>query len=118
MGYRGTDSARLFVGLAAAALFAASWPSGARGAEPEVIKGTVASIRPSAIYLTDVGGNGDGSPTRDAMAAIDNNTEYFDAARRVTHEEIVPGLKVIVRFREAGEGRTAAQVRIIGGKAP
>lgn len=116
MRFLGADRGRVFLRLAAAAILAASWTGGAAGAEPEVIKGTVATVRPSALYLTDVGASDDEAPPRDAMVALDDDTEYYDAARRVTRDDLAPGLKVIVRFK--GDGRTAAQVRIIGGKAP
>ncbi len=105
---------RAFFALAVAALLALASSAGAE--ETEVIKGTVANIRPSALYLTDVGPPDAESASRDAMVALDDATEYYDATRRVSRDEIVPGLRVIVRVRAGSEGRTAAQVRIIGGK--
>ena len=110
---------RIVFALAAAVLLLAGRGAGAApGEEPEVIKGTVANIRPTALYLTDVGSPDDDRLPVDAMIRIDEDTEYYDGTRRVTRDDVVTGLRVIVRCRNGASGRTALQVRIIGGKAP
>lgn len=104
--------------VAAGILLLAMSPGPARSEDPEVIKGTVVSVRPEAIYLTTINAPDDNEPPRDVMVVIDDNTEYLDFTRRITRDEIVPGLKVLVRCRPNGGSRAALQVRIVGGKAP
>lgn len=104
--------------VVAAAILVPGWGGADDEGEPEIIKGTVAIVRPSALYLTDIGSPDEAELRKDIMVAVDDDTEYYDAARRITRDDIVPGLKVIARCRNGSDGRKALQVRIVGGKTP
>ncbi len=89
-----------------------------RAEEPEVIKGTVISMSPDAIVLSDIGFTDPTMPRKNVRVAVDNATAYYYGATKVTKEAVSPDCRVLVKCTKTGSGRKAHLVRIIGGKAP
>lgn len=104
--------------LAAALAWGAAGPVSVRGAESEVIRGTVDRFRPGILSLVDVRFQDGGNAGRSVMVIVNKDTEYFDGPLKTTKESITRGLKVLVKCEPAGTGRIATLVRIIGGKTP
>ncbi len=105
------------IALAVFALFLVS-AGPARAEEPEVLKGTVKSLGKGVIYLTDVSFSDPTLPRKDLRIALDNATDYYYGATKVTKESLTPDCRVLLKCTQNSQGRKAVMVRIIGGKAP
>jgi len=84
--------------------------------EPECIKGTVAKVEESALYLQGTTFPDETLGKRDAMVLLDKDTKYFDGTKKVNRAALQPGNIVLVHCSMAGKERKAALVRVIGGK--
>ena len=85
-------------------------------AEPECLKGTVAKVTDTTIFLKAAVIPGETTGKRDSMVLVDKDTAYFDGARKVNRAALQPGNLVLVFCKPAGKERMAKLVRIIGGK--
>lgn len=94
-------------------------PLPARGAETDVIRGTVDRFQPGMLILslTDVKSPDPGDSGKSVMVIVNKDTQYFDGLNRTTKESIAKGHLVLVKCKPAGTGRQAILVRIIGGKS-
>ncbi len=112
-------SLSLAVGLALAVLALFLFSAGpARAEEPEVLKGTVKSLGKGVLYLTDVSFSDPTLPRKDIRIALDNATDYYYGATKVSKESLTPDCRVLLKCTLRGQERRAVMVRIIGGKAP
>jgi len=106
--------------LATVALFSLSVPRAysqqENAAETECIKGTVAKVTDTALYLKETSFPDETLGKRDAMVLLDKATTYYDGPKKVNKAALQPGHLVLVRCRMAGKERAAVLVRIIGGK--
>lgn len=104
-----------------AALLACLLVSGAtvpaNAQEPEVLKGTVKSLGPGALLLTDASFSDDTLPRQDIKVLWDKETAFYYGATRVPKEEVAPGCRVLVKCTRSGSERKALLVRVIMGKA-
>jgi outer membrane usher protein FimD/PapC len=85
-------------------------------ADPECLKGTVAKVADTALFLKGTSFPDETLGKRDAMVLLDKDTTYYDGAKKVNKAALQPGHLVLVRCRMAGKDRAAILVRIIGGK--
>jgi len=85
-------------------------------AEPECLKGTVAKVEDSALYLQGTSFPDETLGKRDAMVLLDKDTKYFDGTKKVNRAALQQGNIVLVNCTMVGKDRKAVQVRIIGGK--
>jgi hypothetical protein len=85
-------------------------------AEPECLKGTVAKVADTALYLKNTNMPDDATGKRDLMVLLDKDTKYFDGTKKIAREGLQPDHIVLVYCKMAGKERRAATVRIIGGK--
>ena len=83
---------------------------------PECIKGTVAKVEESALYLKGATFPDETLGKRDTMVLIDKDTKYFDGTKKINRAALQPGNIVLVHCTMAGKERKAALVRVIGGK--
>lgn len=106
--------------LATAALFSLSvartQAQQENAAETECIKGTVAKVADTALYLKETSFPDETLGKRDATVLLDKATTYYDGPKKVNKAALQPGHLVLVRCRMAGKERAAVLVRIIGGK--
>jgi hypothetical protein len=93
-------------------------PSAAQdnAAEPECIKGTVAKVEETALYLQGTTFHDESLGKRDAMVLLDKDTKYFDGTKKINRAALQPGNIVLVYCKMAGRDRKATLVRVIGGK--
>ena len=85
-------------------------------AEPECLKGTVAKVTDTSLFLKETVFPDETLGKRDAMALLDKVTTYFDGTKKVNRAALQPGNIVLVFCKMAGKDRKAKTVRIIGGK--
>jgi hypothetical protein len=85
-------------------------------AEPECLKGTVASVTDTALVLKGTTFPDETLGKRDATVLLDKDTAYFDGTKKVNRAALQPGNIVLVFCKMAGKDRRAKTVRIIGGK--
>ena len=106
--------------LAALALLMSATLSARAGqentAETECLKGTVAKLTDTALFLTDTSFPDETLGKRDAMVLIDKDTAYFDGTKKVNKAALQPGNLALVFCKLVGKDRKAKLVRIIGGK--
>ena len=102
--------------LAVAIVWGLCCPLRASCGDVEFLRGTVDKFRPGSLSLIDVTLQDGESAGRPIMVIVNDETEYFDGARKTTKESLTDGVKVLVKSVPAGSGRIAVVVRIIGGK--
>ena len=85
-------------------------------AEPECLKGTVAKMTDTSLFLRETVFPDETLGKRDSMVLVDKDTAYFDGTRKVNRAALQPGNLVLVFCKMTGKDRTAKLVRIIGGK--
>ena len=85
-------------------------------AESECLKGTVAKVTDTALFLKETSFPDESVGKRDAMVLIDKDTAYFDGTKKVNKAALQPGNLALVFCRMVGKDRKAKLVRIIGGK--
>lgn len=85
-------------------------------AETECLKGTVAKVTETSLFLKETAFPDETLGKRDSMVLIDKDTAYFDGTRKVNRATLQPGNLVLVFCKMAGKDRKAKIVRIIGGK--
>ena len=85
-------------------------------AEPECLKGTVAKVTDTALFLRETSFPDETLGKRDAMVLLDKATTYYDGTKMVNKAALQPGNLVLVFCKMAGKDRKAKLVRIIGGK--
>jgi len=85
-------------------------------AETECLKGTVAKLTDTALFLTDTSFPDETLGKRDSMVLIDKDTAYFDGTKKVNKAALQPGNLALVFCKLVGKDRKAKLVRIIGGK--
>jgi hypothetical protein len=85
-------------------------------AEPECLKGTVAKVTDTALYLAETSFPDETLGKRDTMVLLDKDTAYFDGTKKVNREALQPRNLVLVFCKMSGKDRKAKLVRIIGGK--
>jgi hypothetical protein len=88
-----------------------------RAEEPEILKGTIKTLEPGVLSLTDVSFSDPTVPRKDIRMSLDNATAYYYGATKVPREELTVGCRVLVKCVQTSSGRKATMVRIIGGKA-
>ncbi|MDD5762843.1 MAG: hypothetical protein PHP88_10115 [bacterium] len=86
--------------------------------ESECLKGTVAKVTDTALFLKETSFPDQTIGKRDAMVLIDKDTAYFDGTKKVNKAALQPGNLALVFCKMAGKDRKARLVRIIGGKKP
>jgi hypothetical protein len=84
--------------------------------ESECLKGTVAKVTDTALYLKDTSFPDETIGKRDAMVLIDKETAFFDGTKKVNKAALQPGNLALVFCKMSGKDRKARLVRIIGGK--
>ena len=108
--------------LAALTLLTAAAVSARAGqdnaSEPECLKGKVAKVTDTALYLTETSFPDETLGKRDAMVLLDKDTAYFDGTKKVNKAALEPGNLALVFCKMSGKDRKAKLVRIIGGKKP
>jgi len=85
-------------------------------AESECLKGTVAKVTDSALFLKETSFPDGTLGKRDSMILIDKDTAYFDGTKKVNKAALQPGNLALVFCKMVGKDRKAKLVRIIGGK--
>lgn len=85
--------------------------------EPEVLKGTVKSLGPGVLLLTDASFSDETLPRQDVKVLWDNATTFYYGVTKVPKEEVTPGCRVLVKCAQAGSERKAILVRVIMGRA-
>ena len=85
-------------------------------AETECLKGTVAKVADTALFLKGTTFPDETLGKRDAMIVIDKDTAYFDGTKKVNKAALQPGNIVLVFCKMVGADRKAKTIRIIGGK--
>lgn len=83
---------------------------------PECIKGTVAKITESELYLLNTSFPDEALGTRDVMVILDKDTQYYDGTKKVDRSNIERDNLVLVHCIMVGKNRQAKIVRVIGGK--
>ncbi|MDP1846923.1 MAG: hypothetical protein Q8K79_03940 [Solirubrobacteraceae bacterium] len=85
-------------------------------AESECLKGTVAKVTDTSLFLKETVFPDETLGKRDSTVLIDKDTAYFDGTRKVNRAALQPGNRVLVFCKMIGKDRKAKLVRIIGGK--
>jgi len=85
-------------------------------AESECLKGTVAKVTDTSLFLRGPASPGETLGKQDSMILIDKDTAYFDGTKKVNRAALQPGNLVLVFCKMSGKDRKAKLVRIIGGK--
>jgi hypothetical protein len=106
----------LSVALALLLSAAAARAAQDNAAEPECLKGTVAKVTDTALFLKETAFPDETLGKRDAMVLLDKDTAYFDGTKKVNKPALQPGNLVLVFCKMTGKDRKAKLVRIIGGK--
>ncbi len=82
----------------------------------ECLKGTVAKVAETELYLQSVTFSDPSLGFLDAMVILDEETRYYDGTRMISRSEIESGNIVLAYYETEGKLRKATLVRVIGGK--
>ncbi len=110
---RGYVAWLLLAGIAAGVPTA--WPGKAACDDAAVVRGTVAVVRPGSLYLREAREGAEEGAGRDVMVAVDGETKYYIGTKRAAADDVVPGIRILVRCAREGKTLRATTVRIVGG---